>query len=251
MPRAARKKSDSGIYHVMLRGINRQRIFNDDEDYEKFLLTLKKYRDICGYSLLCYCLMPNHVHLLLQEGAEALSVAFRRIGAAYVYWYNAKYNRCGHLFQDRFKSEIVDTDEYLLTVIRYIHWNPVKAGLCGTLEDYPYSSYKSYFDQDALTDNSPLLEIINQEQFFQLHLEPGDQTCLEIEDAPRKRITDQAVRMMMKKLCNCETPSAFMLLPEASQHIVLQKMLAEGASIRQISQLTGLSLWNIRKMKVR
>ena len=73
MPRESRKRSESGVYHIMLRGINKQRIFEDDEDYRRFLETLVKYREECGYSLYGYCLMPNHVHLVLREGETAVA----------------------------------------------------------------------------------------------------------------------------------------------------------------------------------
>ena len=125
MPRQARKRAESGIYHVMLRGINQQRIFEDEEDNQRFLQILRECKEIGGFMLLAYCLMGNHVHLLIKEGTESLEQIFKRIGGRFVYWYNVKYQRVGHLFQDRFKSEPVDTDAYLLTVIRYIHQNPV------------------------------------------------------------------------------------------------------------------------------
>ena len=136
MARTARAVGDSGIYHVMLRGINRQRIFEDDEDREKFLEILKKSKEKDGFDLLAWCLMPNHVHLLIKENEVKLGTIFRRIGASYVYWYNGKYERTGHLFQDRFKSEPVEDDAVSLTVIRYIHRDPVKAGLCERPEEY-------------------------------------------------------------------------------------------------------------------
>ena len=103
MPRKAREKSQTGIYHVILRGINRQIIFEENEDYQKFLDTLKEYQEISGYEIYGYCLMSNHIHLVLKEGEEDLGTVFKRIGASYVYWYNWKYNRSGHLFQDRLK----------------------------------------------------------------------------------------------------------------------------------------------------
>ena len=96
MPRISREKSRSGIYHIMLRGINRQTIFEDAKDNGRFLDTLKEYRDVSGYKLYAYCLMGNHAHLLLKEEQEDLSTIMRRIGASYVYWYNMKYERCGH-----------------------------------------------------------------------------------------------------------------------------------------------------------
>ena len=108
MPRKAREKSSTGIYHVVLRGINRQIIFEEDEDYQKLLQTLQEYKETSGYEIYGYCFMSNHIHLLIKEGEEDLGIVFRRIGARYVYWYNWKYNRRGHLFQDRYKSEAVE-----------------------------------------------------------------------------------------------------------------------------------------------
>ncbi|HHY25099.1 MAG TPA: transposase, partial [Clostridiaceae bacterium] len=113
----------------MLRGINGQVIFHDNKDYEKLIQTIKEIKEISKYEVYAYCLMTNHVHLLIKERNEDLGIVFRRIGAKYVYWYNHKYKRRGYLFQDRYKSEAVESDEYLLTVLRYIHQNPVKAGI--------------------------------------------------------------------------------------------------------------------------
>ena len=139
MPRQARKKSESGIYHVMLRGINQQQIFEDSEDCDKFIQILQECKAVSGFKLFAYCLMGNHIHLLIKPEKEPLEQVFKRIGGRYVYWYNVKYQRVGHLFQDRFKSEPVEDDSYFLTVIRYIHQNPVKAGLCKNIKDYKYS----------------------------------------------------------------------------------------------------------------
>ncbi|MCL2672285.1 MAG: transposase [Clostridiales bacterium] len=126
MPRTARRKSENGLYHVMLRGINQQQIFHDNEDNEKFLAVLKECKKVSEFELHAYCLMGNHVHLLLRTGKEELEQIFKRIGVRYVYWYNWKYKRTGHLFQDRYKSEPVENDEYYFTVLRYIHQNPIR-----------------------------------------------------------------------------------------------------------------------------
>ena len=127
MPRQARKRSNTQIYHAMLRGINQQQIFEDNEDYAKFIQVIRDCKSLSGFQLFAYCLMGNHIHLLLKETNEPIEQIFRRIGSRYVYWYNVKYQRVGHLFQDRFKSEPIETNEYFLTVLRYIHQNPIKA----------------------------------------------------------------------------------------------------------------------------
>ena len=93
MARKPRRKSYSGIYHIMLRGINRQTIFEDDEDKIRLLTTIKRYKEKSNFKLYGYCLMDNHMHLLMQEMDETVSQTIQRIGASYVYWYNSKYVR--------------------------------------------------------------------------------------------------------------------------------------------------------------
>lgn len=134
MTRQPRLSSQSGIYHVMLRGVNRQQIFEDDDDYRKFIMILhdmtspkdelkRPLPPRCAFYT--YCLMPNHVHLLIQEKEEKLSKTVKQIASRYAMYYNNKYEHFGHLFQDRFKSEPVESYSYFLTLIRYIHQNPV------------------------------------------------------------------------------------------------------------------------------
>lgn len=105
---------------------------------------LKECKLVSKYRIFAYCIMSNHVHLLLKIKKEELEQIFRRIGARYVYWYNKKYDRCGHLFHDRFKSEAVEDDAYILTVLRYIIQNPQKAGITDGPEEYEWSSHKDY-----------------------------------------------------------------------------------------------------------
>ncbi|WP_328589302.1 transposase [Litchfieldia alkalitelluris] len=112
----------------MLRGINRQKIFEDEEDKRKFLDILEKYKRICKFELYSYCLMDNHIHLLIKVSEEEISTVIKRISLSYVYWYNMKYESCGHLFQERFKSEGVDRTVYFLLcfgIFTKIHLRPV------------------------------------------------------------------------------------------------------------------------------
>ncbi|MCQ2486245.1 MAG: transposase, partial [Clostridia bacterium] len=95
MPRAAREISESGRYHIMLRGINKQNIFENDEDKEKYMSILTEYKEKCGFEIYGFCLMSNHIHLLIKTGAEPLESIFKKTGSKYVYWYNLKYGRCG------------------------------------------------------------------------------------------------------------------------------------------------------------
>lgn len=164
MPRSTRPKSQTGIYHVMLRGINRQQIFIDDEDKERFVETVKRFKKESCYEVYAYCLMNNHVHLLLKESSESIGQVMKRICGSYVYWYNRKYGRIGHLFQERFRSEAVEDQEYFLTVFRYIHQNPLKAGVSQSLEKWEWSSYHDYFGRRAfIADTGFILELFSKD----------------------------------------------------------------------------------------
>ena len=127
MPRQQRKKSSSGYYHVMIRGNNRNAIFLDDEDKLKFIEILSQKKQDNAFFLYAFCLMDNHVHLMMQEGTGDIANVMKRINISYVYYFNQKYKKAGHLFQDRFKSEGIEDDKYVLSLIRYIHQNPLKA----------------------------------------------------------------------------------------------------------------------------
>lgn len=203
MSRAARKKSKTGIYHIIMRGINRQSIFEDEEDRERLLLTLERYKATCGYSIYAYCLMDNHLHILIKEEKELLAQTIRRIAGSYVYWYNRKYERIGNLFQDRFKSEPVENDSYFLTVLRYIHQNPVKAGIMRNIKEYKWSSYDEYIGESKIIDKEYTLKMFDENNntaikaFIKFNNEYNDDKCLEIEEKKR-RMTDQELREIIK-----------------------------------------------------
>jgi putative transposase len=147
LPRKRRMKSHTGVYHIMLRGINKQTIFEEERDKRAFLKRLIKYKGICNYKIFGYCLMDNHVHLLMKETNESISDSLQRISSSYVYWYNLKYDRCGRLFQGRFKSETVENTASFKKVLRYIHQNPLKAGLAKDIYDNKWTSIHEYFKQ--------------------------------------------------------------------------------------------------------
>jgi len=143
MARQARKRSSTGIYHVMLRGIDRKDIFLDDEDRTKFLESIIKAKKKGKFKIYGYCLMDNHIHMLIKEDEE-IGKIIKRITVGYVGWHNKRHERTGHLFQNRYLSEPVEAEDYFITVLRYIHQNPIKAGIVSSLSDYKWSSYDKY-----------------------------------------------------------------------------------------------------------
>ena len=247
MPRHARKKSKTGIYHIIMRGINRQSIFEDDEDYERFIETLRSYKAISEYEIYAYCLMGNHFHLLLKVGKEDLELIIKRIAGSYVYWYNLKYSRSGHLFQDRYKSEVVEYDPYLLTVIRYIHQNPIKAGLCDCVLGYKYSSYGEYTTADSrLIDVSFALSIADKDAFIKFNNESTIDCCMDVSDEAR-RINDADGAAIMQSVSSCANAAEFQSLDTTQRDRFVKELRQRGLSIRQISRLTGVSFGIIRK----
>ena len=246
MPRQARRKSESGIYHVMLRGINKQVIFEDEEDSLKFLETLKNYKAISGYKIFAYCLMSNHIHLLLKVEKENLDLIIKRIASSYVYWYNWKYHRSGHLFHDRFKSEPVEDDAYFFSVIRYIHQNPIKAGLSKSIDEYKFSSYNEYINKPFMVDIDFCLGIVDKEQFVEFNNEYNQNICLEIEE-DNFRLTDDEAREVIRKISKCKTIIEFQNLSLDKRDKYLKALRNQGLSIRQISRLTGIGFNIVRK----
>lgn len=231
----------------MLRGINQQQIFEEAEDYYKFLDIVKECKAICEFKLFAYCLMGNHIHLLLQEGSETLEQIFKRICGRFVYWYNIKYRRVGHLFQDRFKSEPVDSEIYFLTVLRYIHQNPIKASICKRIEDYAYSSYSEYLGANDLVDIDYALQLISIDEFIGLNRQIVGANCLDVPDKAITRVTDEQARVLIKKVSKCDTVSDFQNLDTVTRDKCLKKLRGKGLSIRQLSRLTGISFSIIRK----
>ncbi|WP_102264462.1 REP-associated tyrosine transposase [Mesobacillus jeotgali] len=251
MPREARRKSKSGVYHVMLRGANRQEIFHDDEDRMKFLDILKKYKRIAKFTMYAWCLMGNHVHLLLREGDEELATTMKRIGVSYATFYNWKYATTGHLFQDRFKSENVETEEYFLTVVRYIHQNPVKAGICPRVEDWQWSSCAGYYGEKyfpgGLLDRNIVLNMFGEnrtfavERFKDFNERSNHDECLE-DTYRRRKLTDEQARQEIKQLLGVIGIAQVKSLPGWQRdHYLMQVKTIEGITLRQAARILGVS----------
>ena len=230
MTRQPRLSSQSGIYHVMLRGVNRQQIFEDDDDYRKFIMILhdmtspkdelkRPLPPRCAFYT--YCLMPNHVHLLIQEKEEKLSKTVKQIASRYAMYYNNKYEHFGHLFQDRFKSEPVESYSYFLTLIRYIHQNPVAGRLCQRVEDYDWSSWAEY--TNAPNRVSAICSVTTV-----------------LGRIPLDELREQV-----------HTPKDLKTYPKVQRDEILQAALDFGAGINQLSCLTSISTYIISRAGVR
>jgi REP element-mobilizing transposase RayT len=147
MARQARIEFPGALHHVISRGIERRRLFADDIDRRKYIAILERAVGRLKFKVYAYCLMDNHVHLAIESGAVPLSRVMRSINTAYAGFFNARHRRSGYLFQGRYKGFLVDREEYLLSLVRYIHENPVKAGIAAHPGEYGWSSHRAYMER--------------------------------------------------------------------------------------------------------
>ena len=240
MPRRAREKSATGIYHIMLRGIDKRDVFLDDEDRMQFIENIIKAKQVGKFELYGYCLMDNHIHMLINEG-EPIGITIKRITVGYVGWHNRKYERTGHLFQNRYTSEPVETESYLLTVLRYIHQNPVKARIVKKVEDYQWSSYYQYYHdyqgQDSFISGDLVKAYFKTFESFNDYMNAyNDDECLEYKSI--KRYNDSDLREIMNKKWDIDKLTE---MPIKERNEIIKEIYNKtNGSIRQLSRILGL-----------
>ena len=158
--RRARVTSNTGIYHLTARGNGKQEIFLDEIDNRYFLKLIIEAKNRHDTEIYAYCIMGNHYHLLVES--RNIADFCKEINQTYAHYYNAKNKTVGHVFQGRYKSFAVENEEYLTCVLRYIHNNPVKAGIVENPGDYPWSSYHEYLSGEGLSSIYPILNIFDK-----------------------------------------------------------------------------------------
>ncbi len=245
--RTQRKRSDSDIYHVISRGTGRQLIFEDDDDRVVFLNLLAKNTAQTSVDVYAWCLMGNHVHLLLHAPLTQISKCMKNLCGQYAQYYNKRHARVGHLFQERFKSEPIEDESYLLVVARYIHFNPQKAGVANQ-QDYPWSSYREYAgktNSQRICACDLLLDLFGGKKGF-IAFHDGhtiEEACMDV-DAPRSATSampDEQAIALAKRALGCQKINDLKSLPRAMRNSYLEELRAAGLSIRQIERLTGIS----------
>ena len=244
MARSARKMSESGYFHVIIRGNGQQQIFEENDDYKYFLILLEKYVKETGVTVCAYCLMGNHVHMLLRDTSDELSVFMKKLEVSYASFFNWKYGRTGHLFQGRYKSEPIDDDSYLLQVFRYILRNPAKAGIASP-EGYPWSSY-SYYDGGSFVDTMLIGEMLGSRENYEEFIRSADEN--EIEDREFVKISDADAKKIIREKLGVESGSVIQGFSRAERDAAVMELLTEGLSERQIARLTGISRYIIRQI---
>lgn len=244
MARTARVRSASGIYHITVRGVNKQVIFKDDQDARVYLSLLRRLKLEVGCVLYGYCLMNNHVHLLVKENTDGIvSKLMHRLGTAFAIWHNAKYERVGHLFQGRFASEAVEDEKYFLTVLRYIHQNPVRAGLISECARHPFTSYHAYslgFDPFGIADTAFALELFGTaKSLLEFFNTPTDDTLNSQANTSGK---EKELRQELATLLAKGPATSLEVMSKKQRDLILRTLKATGKySSSQIAQVTGVS----------
>lgn len=247
MSRHSRKLSNHGYYHIIIRGIDRQVLFLDDADRNRFLKVISGFRNDPDLAIITYCLMDNHVHFLVWTyGPPGRFV--KKIASSYVPYFNRKYDRVGHLFQDRYRSEPVNTTGYFLRVFRYILRNPVKAGL-GDVMQYPWSSWPELQNRTRsgiCRIDTAVAMAGNTRNLMNFVLTDNNDVCL--ENTRRHFISDaEATELIMNRL-DGKTPLEIAELPIENRNSLLLEWKAEGLSIRQISRITGINRNTVQRV---
>lgn len=237
MPRSARIESSSAIYHVMMRGNNKQTIFWDNDDYQEYLFLAKEKVDQKSCFLYSWCLMSNHIHLLIKEKQESLSMVMMKIQTTFVQWYNKKYNRSGHVFHDRFKSQVVEDPTYFFRVFRYIHRNPLEAGLCKRMEDYPFSSYAYYFRNPRYQAHDVILNLMEKDDLERYHFAKDENMDDFLDINNLCEFTDSKIIKMILDTGLVKELSGIKALPRERQNEMFSLLSRAGIPYQRIRKL--------------
>ena len=247
MPMAKRTRCESEIYHLIARGVGRMNIFEDDDDRAEFLRILGAALRTARLEALAWCLMSNHVHLLVHGPLDQISGAMRGALSSYARFFNLKHGHVGHLFQGRYTSIPVIDDAQLLETVRYIHQNPQAAGICGCRE-YPWSSYEAYAKgARAQTPTGlpcvtgPVLGMLGGARGFakfhetEAELDPG-----QCRKAAAVLLSEAAAKARAEELLGARRLSGLPSLGKAERDEGLCLLKEAGLSVRQIERITGI-----------
>lgn len=254
MSRPLRFFSNSKIYHIILKGIDSQTIFYDDQDRNFFLKQISITKNEFNYIVYAYCLMVNHVHMVIKCEDTLLSKAIQSLLVRYVHYFNQKYKRTGPLMQNRFKSKNVENEKYFIDVCRHVHRNPEKAGIALT-QDYEWSSYKEYIGKEKIISKKALLYYLNNDmnEFVK------DTLKIDVEDIKEyaeyemidKLVDEQLIKYIMKKFyidSVNEIPTFFKnKSKEELEKIIKEISNIKGTNVTQVARITRLGRRCIEK----
>lgn len=257
MPRKSRQISPFNYYHIVARGNNKQDLFFDQMDFNKFMKELINTKEKYNYCLYAYVLMPNHIHICIKDNEKNISKVMHSLLVSYAEYYNKKYERTGYVFQDRFYSEPITSDNHLKNVVRYIHLNPEKAGI-QKYNQYKWSSYNEYLIKDKkIVDKKEILNIFSEEEnslilFNKFHNEKENINILKelVKYEAKSKLEDKELYEILLSIYSNEEVQNLTRLNKVSLKPYLKEIFEIiGTNNAQISRVTGVNLQLIRSIK--
>lgn len=254
MPRISRNLIGSAFIHNMVQGINKEYIFENEKYKEKYLNLIEKYSKKYEILTVAYCIMDNHAHLLTHsENIEKISQFMKEVNTEYAMYYNKVKNRVGYVFRNRFSSKVIYNQEYLFKCIKYIHMNPVKAGITRTEEEYKFSSYKNFLNRKKFI-KSKLFEIVfNQEKECLEKFEKIEYEVLNLDNEGCKieEILQQFLEKRKVKLVQIRKDTSlieqFITYLISEEYIFTKKEIAEVLNISRAGLYRKLNKGDTRK----
>lgn len=248
MTRLSRQESNTGYYHVMTRGINKNKIFKSKPDKQKLIDIIREKLSEVDCKVYAYCVMDNHLHLLLNSSIENLSLFMKKINISYAMYYNWKNDRIGPVFQDRFRSENILNDRYFYGVIRYIHNNPVKANIVAKPEKYNWSSMSEYIGDEADIVHINGIKLIQNSfhtvsSFMKFHLIQDEHNYLEIEEEDELKNIQLSEKMIKDYLKEKNLKEIGEL--KDKEDLIIRLLKTEQYSYRKIAELVECSVYQV------
>nr|WP_312577071.1 transposase [Sedimentibacter sp.] len=254
MPRQARIISNTGIYHIMTRGINNEQIFKKEINKKRILEIIKILKEDVQFDVIAYCIMDNHMHLLIKTEENEFRTLMKKLNVKYAMYYNSTEKRNGHVFQDRFISEAVEDDKYMLGVIRYIHNNPAKAGIVKNILEYQWSSAKDYVNEKSDIINYKYLnEVMNlfkdKDEFIAFHDIVDNNIYIDIKEEEDENIQN-IVKNAIKEYMNENNLMDQKQVKQQQREALAEKLLRLNLiAYREIAELCNLTVHKVSEIK--
>lgn len=254
MPRKRREKSPIGLYHIVLRGMNQQVLFESNADFERMISHINKAKNLVPFELHAYCLMSNHVHLLIEAEYEDVPMMVHNIKTTYARKYNIKVSRTGSLFESRYGSKAIYTLRQYRNTVRYIHQNPFKAKIIyiEELHKYKWSSMMAFHNKESeLILESTINRVLEQftnDDFYEFHLYVTEEDAFEYYF---QRLSDQDAQNVIMKVLEgrIEHLKDLQKMDIKERNEILIEIKQLGLPANQIARLTGLGRNTIQRAK--
>ena len=250
MSTTIRRISETGFYHIYARGVGGQIIYEDDIDHKAFLSTVARQLGKAGQDVevIAWCLMDNHFHMLVRGDVDRIAQVMQVSLSSYARNFNKRYGRKGHLFQNRFGSQAIGSEEYFLQAVRYIHQNPLRSHIAAT-ESYRWSSYREYISTPVLVNTELVLETLgSREAFVDFHRMLSTIELVEPGDSRGAIVAKIALETAIDEL-GVDTLHSIQSLSKAERNLCIARLRKRELTVRQISRLTGISRSVIQRIQ--